>query len=1516
MDLFSEGKRQDKNRISEWAFDSDKNNKNSDKQRKSILLNSSNDYSEIKQNYDTQLKNISINFGFPNTRNTYKYKNSFPLNEFPIFEQRNVFYYDNHFQLFKNKSVSKYGEKKDDKNKNKTQYSKTNRVFSPQHKIITSIKKKTYLDDTGPEKNNKTSKNEKDVYELEVINQVLVDEEDMKGNLKSLGEKSSPIAGRELDDEWGEIEQVIFDNEKNKKNNLLNSIYVEIEKENGDKQLKYVEITKEKEDKEKKEPCIKIRYTVEDKICLNKGSETGRDDVNSLYDKDTKDSYLKSINYKTNTNSTFNNNYSIGSIRRPELRKENVSEILLKDNKSSRNILSSGENENIYFSGSSSSTNKYQKYSNIKNNLNQKTEPTKKYFDIKKNEEKRHSIQRSPKNEEILIKIEKGFVDQKSPISTGIEQTKKFSPRFKVTEKDYNKKIPKTDDRKESFKKELTQETGSKGIRDRYLNKNREFFEDKNELNLRNVDNKKRQYETENYNAFSNLGHFSPKAPQINLFSKDIVKESSYFTKQKSIDKNKGKVIDNKNLTKYQKDEVSTERTKISQKYQKDEISTEKPKISQKYQKDEITTEKPKISQKSYYQYTEGEIRGKKNIKDDILDKKQKTKSYGFNEDFNIKKDNEEDLFRNRMKVKVVNKVREIKDNLSDANLGFYSKLANENKPINSTVIKKEEYRRFGTNRNKEDKGDEKKSITHLKTEFEVPKKHRFNTYVKKESGESFKKEEITKNIRKWGGKDDDDFEKMRQEDRLEREKKAKLEKERKEKLEREREENEKRKKEKEKKEKERLEKERQEKIEKERIQKMKINEEKEREKERKEKERLEKERREKERKEKEKLELERMEREKERQRLEKQKEREKAKKEKEERETKEKERIEKEKKEKERIEKEKRERLIQEKKEKERIERERKEKLEKERQEKIKQEKLERERQEKIKQEKLERERQERFERERLDNIERERKEKERQKQYDMFRDIKTKTEATEKQNKLFEKKNKREVRSLYDIHDTGEKEKDQDKGRGLTNIFSMKQININKNKENDDERGKNKYYRTKERFPSDVGQKEEIYETQKAPLNIGKNKIREIEITKEIKKRDNEIEEKRFRFSSPFGPDKKQQKEESIRKGEKKAKYPEKDIQIKSIKEQFKESENQMNSEINRYKKGVLDRNKYDKEKKDYANIYRKTEMEDKERLPTGTLFRKSFDYPENDIKKENKKQKRILELDEKELFNSKINKTEKKNEITKNIYKQPEKSRVELSQSKWSLDIKKPVETEGEKKRELMSMRFKSPNIQKEGNVMSRYKYNDNEIKKIEKDEEIKRIKSKTVEKGRKDNEREERESKERKERLEQERVEKEKDKERQRKEREKLEKERKEKIEREKEKERERQRKEAEKIEREREKERQRIEAEKLEREKAREKERQRIEKEKLEKEREKERRRIEAEKIEREKAREKERQRIEKEKLEKEREKERQRLEAEKLEKEKKRLEKEKIEREKIKKEKEERDRKEKERIEK
>ena len=151
MDSIITDRQQDKSHLSEWAMDGDRNNisnSNTNKVKQEIYLNSCNDSSELKQNYkNTQLKNISINFGFPNTRNTYKYKNTLPLSEIPMFEQRNVFYYNKDFQLFKNKSVSKYGEKKDKNNKSLSKLMRNNKLFSPKHKIITSIKKKKYLND-------------------------------------------------------------------------------------------------------------------------------------------------------------------------------------------------------------------------------------------------------------------------------------------------------------------------------------------------------------------------------------------------------------------------------------------------------------------------------------------------------------------------------------------------------------------------------------------------------------------------------------------------------------------------------------------------------------------------------------------------------------------------------------------------------------------------------------------------------------------------------------------------------------------------------------------------------------------------------------------------------------------------------------------------------------------------------------------------------------------------------------------------------------------------------------------------------------------------------------------------------------------------------------------------------------------------------------------------------------------------------------------------------------------------
>ena len=59
-----------------------------------------------------------------------------------MFEQKNYFYYDKNFQLFKNKSVSRYGNKKNKKGENFVQKSNKNLLFNPQHKITTSIKKK------------------------------------------------------------------------------------------------------------------------------------------------------------------------------------------------------------------------------------------------------------------------------------------------------------------------------------------------------------------------------------------------------------------------------------------------------------------------------------------------------------------------------------------------------------------------------------------------------------------------------------------------------------------------------------------------------------------------------------------------------------------------------------------------------------------------------------------------------------------------------------------------------------------------------------------------------------------------------------------------------------------------------------------------------------------------------------------------------------------------------------------------------------------------------------------------------------------------------------------------------------------------------------------------------------------------------------------------------------------------------------------------------------------------------
>ena len=146
MDINNKAKSQKKSQFSEYINSNKNNFANSkvDNDTKEFTIDNFNNRSVLKEQFkNTQLKNISINFGFPNTRNSYDYqKNSFDLATKPIFEQKNYFYYDQNFQLFKNKSVSRYGDKKSKKGVNSLKKSNNNRLYSPQHKIITSIKKK------------------------------------------------------------------------------------------------------------------------------------------------------------------------------------------------------------------------------------------------------------------------------------------------------------------------------------------------------------------------------------------------------------------------------------------------------------------------------------------------------------------------------------------------------------------------------------------------------------------------------------------------------------------------------------------------------------------------------------------------------------------------------------------------------------------------------------------------------------------------------------------------------------------------------------------------------------------------------------------------------------------------------------------------------------------------------------------------------------------------------------------------------------------------------------------------------------------------------------------------------------------------------------------------------------------------------------------------------------------------------------------------------------------------------
>ena len=784
MDFPPKDKQKDKSNISKWVMDYDKNtNSNKNKDKKELMLNSRSDYSELKQKYaNTQLKNISINFGFP-SRKSYRYKNSLTLTDFPMFEQRNYFYYDKDFQLFKNKSVSRYGEKN---NNNTNNYIRNNRILSPQHTITTSIKKKKFIDNKVVDEKNKTSnKDEKDIYEVEVVNQVVYDD------IKNMGGKKF---GKELENEWGDVEKNIYENEKNKKNNLLNSVEVEIEKENGEKDLKIVEFTKD--NKPRKEPCIKIRYTIEDKICLNTPEDLVTEDQGSIYDRRTmNDSAIRSYNYKTNTDSTFNNNYSVSSVKRPDYRKDNMSEIILRDSKSSQNLLSSSDTERGYFSGSVPSAKKYQNYQQKYNRekiidseqnegyssktksilgiiTDEKESKFNKFTEIKKSvkTDSGYGIKSpriSGKKEEIQIKIEKGIASQISPIRKDNDEVRILSPRFKVKEKFKqqeikNKTMINYGDRYKSYEEEQYKKekesiestkdkrkqvyvkqkiTEIKGIRDKYLKK--EGKEDK--LKIINIDIKKAKYGNEKYK--SDVSTFSPK-PERSSFKKE--QESIYFTKPKESDTSR--------YTKTKEDNYLS-KSQYMQGFSKKEGGE---------------TERPRVSRRIYYMHKDEEKQPKKGfIRTDLSENKPFIKSYGLKEDYD-KKGKEEGLSKYRMNLYEVDKNR--KENLSEDKTKYMVKRIN----IEGVSTKNEKFERFfdlnedfGKTESKIKKDKERKEIERKEKE----RKERQKLEIEKEIEKMEKEKEklrIEKQKQRESAKKQKEEKDKREKERLEKEKKEK----------------------------------------------------------------------------------------------------------------------------------------------------------------------------------------------------------------------------------------------------------------------------------------------------------------------------------------------------------------------------------------------------------------------------------------------------------------------------------------------------------------------------------------------------------------------------------------------------------------------------------------------------------------------------------------------------------------------------------------------------------------------
>ena len=362
MKLFSKSKVLSKNQASKWQI-KNKSYSSSNKKNKEIIIRKDRDYSELRQSFkNTVVRNISIDFKFPNTKTTYNYKRSFLNEEFPMFEQRNTFYYDNNFQLFKNKSVSKFT-----KSNNKFNISsKQNKFNSPQHNIITSIKRIKNIDDSRKSqepinKNDKKRKSksiEKDIYQLEIINQIIFNGTYAdNNNYKKTGGKSFIKDEKEINDpELKEIEQRIFKNEKDKKNNLLNTVNVEIEKENGDKQLIIVEISNNEKNEDK---FAEIRSLEQHDLLLPEFNKNEK--LYSTFENDFLEDSLSMNSYEktTITNASSGNMFTSISLK-------NYDSLNLRIEKDNETFLNEIDSKKRLFTSNNIKKNNLEKSMNIK----------------------------------------------------------------------------------------------------------------------------------------------------------------------------------------------------------------------------------------------------------------------------------------------------------------------------------------------------------------------------------------------------------------------------------------------------------------------------------------------------------------------------------------------------------------------------------------------------------------------------------------------------------------------------------------------------------------------------------------------------------------------------------------------------------------------------------------------------------------------------------------------------------------------------------------------------------------------------------------------------------------------------------------------------------------------------------------------------------------------------------------------------------------------------------------------